>query len=118
VNNIAVETTGCRLRDALAVRGIDPGRFAKKIGCSLPTVMGWILQGEPMGSANIIRSASVLRVRPAWLALGEDPMFIECIGNAAVTPENCLAIFAALPPDRREAWILNGCALLSTTESS
>lgn len=107
-----MESFGQRVRRARSRAGISQRALAEAAGLSQGALAQW--EGGQIievGAARAIRVAQALRVRPAWLVLGEGPMAaaqpdvdpVALTGAVETVSEALQVAGVRLPPDKYAA---------------
>lgn len=105
-------TLGTRVKTLRKARGWTQQQLAKKARI-VQSSLSEIERGETKKGfgETIVRLAAALNTSPEWLATGLGTPAASIPGG--IEESECIAIFNALPPPMRAAWIATGRALLS-----
>ena len=106
-------TLGTRIKTLRKAQGLTQVALAKRAGI-VQSSLSEIERGETKKGfgETIVRLARALNTSPEWLTTGVGSPAPSIHGT--IEQSECIAIFNALPPALRAAWIASGRALLNS----
>lgn len=106
-------TIGNRIRSIRVARGLSQTKLARTIGVTQGALsqieLGFV---STIKAETLVRLASALHTNPHWIQTGRGSPVLELVDD--VDEAEAIAVYRALSPANRSAWIAAGRALLDS----